>query len=81
MRSVYISLPNPETVQAFVNTLSELEGEFELINDLYILDARSLMGIFGLDLQKPIMLKIYNDTQHNCEQLGRFFARTNGKGE
>ena len=81
MRSVYISLPNPETVQAFVNTLSGLEGEFELINDMYILDARSLMGIFGLDLQKPIMLKIYNDTQYNCEQLQGFIVRESGKGE
>ena len=75
MRNVFISLPTPETVQAFVNTLAGMDGDFELITDKYILDARSLMGIFSLDLQKPIQLRIHNDTQRNCEQLERFMVK------
>ena len=81
MRSVYISLPSAETVQAFADTLAGMDGDFELINDIYILDARSLMGIFSLDLQKPIELRIYNDSRQNYEQLKRFIVRTGGKGE
>ena len=78
MSSVFISLPSPETVQEFVNTIAGMDGDFELLNDIYILDARSLMGIFSLDLQKPIKLRIYNDTRQNCEQLKRFIVA--GKG-
>ena len=74
MRSVYIRLPSPAIVQAFVDTLAGMEGDFELIDDIYILDARSLMGIFSLDLQKPIKLRIHNDTQTNCELLSRFLV-------
>ena len=79
MRSVYISLPSPAVVQAFVDTIAGMEGDFELIDDIYILDARSLMGIFSLDLQKPIKLRMHNDTQKNYELLSCFFAdRTDG---
>ena len=80
MSNVFISLPSTETVQEFVNTIAGMDGDFELINDIYILDARSLMGIFSLDLQKPIELRIYNDTHQNCEQLRRFIIRSDGKG-
>ena len=76
MSSVFISLPSPETVQEFVDTIAGMDGDFELINDIYVLDARSLMGIFSLDLQKPIKLRIYNDSSQNYERLRRFFVST-----
>ena len=78
MRSVFISLPSPETVKAFADTIADMDGDFELVNDIYILDARSLMGIFSLDLKKPIELRIYNDSRSNYEQLRRFFVRNGG---
>jgi phosphotransferase system HPr-like phosphotransfer protein len=74
MQSVYISLPSPETVQAFARRLSGLKGDFELISDGCILDARSLMGIFSLDLTKPVLLKIYSDTPDNLDALKSFAA-------
>jgi len=79
MRDVFIRLQSPETVQAFVNTVAGMNGNFDLISGMYILDARSLMGIFSLNLQKPIKLRIYNDTRQNCEQLRRFIVRNRVK--
>lgn len=76
MKNVYINLPTPERVQAFVEQLSGLEGDFELIAGKYILDARSLMGIFSLDLTKPIQLKIYDDSPVTLEALQPFFAQS-----
>lgn len=72
MQSVYVSLPSPDTVQSFVEVVTGLEGDFDLISGRYILDARSLMGIFSLDLTKPIELKVYNDTKQNMDALSKF---------
>lgn len=77
MQSVYVSLPNPEAVQAFVEQITMLDGEFELISGNYILDARSLMGIFSLDLTKPLQLRVYNDSPANMAALQRFEAHNN----
>lgn len=62
MRTVYVNLSTTERIQDFVGVLTELEGDFELISDGFILDGRSLMGIFGLDRTKPIQLNIHNKT-------------------
>lgn len=72
MVSVFISLPSAEVVKDFVSEVTKLDGDFDLISDRYILDARSLMGIFSLDLSKPIELKIYNDIPQNIDALKKF---------
>lgn len=69
MRTVEIRLPTVQQVQRFVNTLTALSGDFELISGQYVLDARSLMGIFGFDLSKPLTLKIYQDSAETLAAL------------
>lgn len=75
MKNVFINIPDTDTVKKFVNTLSDLDGEFELISGKHILDARSMMGIFSFDLSKPVELKIYNDTTENMTALDAFIAQ------
>ena len=74
MQEIHISLPTAERVQSFVEAITPLEGNFDLISGKYVLDARSLMGIFSLDLSQPILLKIYNDTKENMAALRPFAA-------
>lgn len=74
MRQVMVSLPNAQHIQAFVDALAPLEGDFELVSGRHILDARSLMGIFSLDLAHPIALKIYKDSPANLEAVRPFLA-------
>ncbi|MDL2214057.1 HPr family phosphocarrier protein [Clostridia bacterium OttesenSCG-928-O13] len=74
MSTVYVSLPTAEVVQEFVEQLSNLTGSFDLIAGSYILDARSLMGIFSLDLTKPIRLDMGEDTPQNRKAIQRFLA-------
>ncbi len=69
MKIVQIRLPSVKQVQQFVGTLTSLAGDFELISGQYVLDARSLMGIFGFDLSKPLNLKIYNDNPENLAAI------------
>ena len=72
MKEVHVFLPTVDKVQAFVKALVPLEGDFELLADHVVLDARSLMGIFSFDLSKPIRLKIYEDTQENLQAVQPF---------
>jgi len=74
MRIVYVSLPTPHDVQAFVGKISPLDGQFDLLANGYVLDAKSLMGIFGLDLTKPLKLRIEKDTKETMQAVKRFLV-------
>ena len=61
MKKVQISLNSIDKVKSFVNTISQYDFDFDLISGRYVIDAKSIMGIFSLDLSKPIDLPIYTD--------------------
>ena len=62
MKTVQISLNSIDKVKSLVNTISQYDYDFDLISGRYVIDAKSIMGIFSLDLSKPIDLTIYTDT-------------------
>ncbi len=72
MKEVLIRLSSTKQVQQFVKDLVPLQGDFELVSDQYVLDARSLMGIFGFDLTQPLHLKIYNDNPVNLTAIAPY---------
>lgn len=74
MTTIEIRLPNVQAVQSFVEAISPLNGDFELLHDGYILDARSLMGIFSLDLSQPLQLRVYNDEPKVLQTLQPYHA-------
>ena len=59
MKTVQISLNSIGKVKSFVNAITQFEYEFDLISGRYVIDAKSIMGIFSLDLSKPIDLNIH----------------------
>ena len=59
MKTVQISLNSIGKVKSFVNTISQFDYDFDLISGRYVIDAKSIMGIFSLDLSKPIDLNIH----------------------
>ena len=59
MKTVQISLNSIDKVKSFVNAITQYEYDFDLISDRYVIDAKSIMGIFSLDLSKPIDLAIH----------------------
>ena len=61
MKTVQISLNSIDKVKAFVNEISKFENEFYLVSGRYMIDAKSLMGIFSLDLAGPISLNIHDE--------------------
>lgn len=61
MKTVKISLNSIEKVKSFVNDITRYDAEFDLISGRYVIDAKSIMGIFSLDISQPIDLNIHCD--------------------
>lgn len=59
--SMTISLPTMEHVEQFIDTIGRFPFEMSLSNGKYIVDARSIMGIFSLDLRQPLVLTVEAD--------------------
>ena len=58
MKTINIMLNSIDKVKAFVNTLSKFDSDFDLISGRYVIDAKSIMGIFSLDLSKDLDCEI-----------------------
>ena len=61
MKSVTIQLSTINDVKTFVNTVSKYDFDVDLISGRYAIDAKSIMGIFSLDITKPITLNAHTD--------------------
>ena len=66
MKSIPIKLSFAEEVKAFVNVVSRYPYDMDLRAGRHVVDAKSILGIFSLDLSKPITLEIYAD---ECNDL------------
>ena len=61
MKSVRISLQMASQVKKFVSIVQNYSFEIDLRSDRYVVDAKSILGIFSLDLSKAIELSIHTD--------------------
>ena len=66
VKSLKVSLSMAESVKNFVNVVSKYPYDVDLRSGRFVIDAKSLLGIFSLDLSKPIVLEIYSD---KCDDL------------
>lgn len=55
-----------ETVKKFVSAANSCAFDVDLISGRYVIDAKSIMGIFSLDLDNPMTLHIHSD---DCEEF------------
>lgn len=62
MKTVQISLNSIDKVKSFVNEITKYDNDFDLVSGRYVIDAKSIIGIFSLDLSKPIDLNIHADS-------------------
>lgn len=61
MKSMTVLLSTINDVKEFVNIVSQYEFDVDLVSGRYAVDAKSIMGIFSLDLSKPIDVNIHSD--------------------
>ena len=59
MKTVQISLNSIDKVKSFVNDITKFDYDFDLVSGRYVIDAKSIMGIFSMDLYTPIDLNIH----------------------
>ena len=67
MKTVQISLNSIEKVKSFVNNISKFDNDFDLVSGRYVIDAKSIMGIFSLDLSKSIDLNVH--AEDNIDEI------------
>ena len=61
MHSFYVTLSSINDVKNFVSAVSKYDFDVDLTSGRYVVDAKSIMGIFSLDLSKPIKVEVHND--------------------
>ena len=61
MNTAKISLNSIDKVKKFVTEISKFDCDFDLVSGRYVIDAKSIMGIFSLDLSKSITLNIHSE--------------------
>lgn len=71
-----ISLAAINDVKDFVNMVMKYDFDVDLVSGRYAVDAKSIMGIFSLDLSKPIELKAHTDDPGDFEKdLARYIVK------
>ena len=63
MKTVTINLGSIDKVKSFVNDITKFDSDFDLVSGRYVIDAKSIMGIFSLDLSKPLILNADTDDE------------------
>lgn len=71
MKSIQILLEMASQVKKFVNIVQSYSFEIDLRSDRYVVDAKSVLGIFSLDLSKPVNVEIYAEDEEfdKCAEL------------
>ena len=59
MKTFYILLSSISDVKQFVNHATMQSFDIDIISGRYIIDAKSIMGIFSIDLSKPIRVDVH----------------------
>lgn len=65
-----------DEVKDFVNIVNEFDFDVDLVSGRYVVDAKSLMGIFSLQLAKPVSMRVFaEDTQELEQKLEKFIVK------
>ena len=68
MKSIPIKLSFAEEVKTFVNIVNRYPFDMDLRAGRHVVDAKSILGIFSLDLSRPISLEVYADDREDLEK-------------
>ncbi|MGN0620952.1 MAG: HPr family phosphocarrier protein [Porcipelethomonas sp.] len=75
MKNYMILLSSVNDVKNFVNTVMNYDFDLDLMSGRYAVDAKSIMGIFSLDISQPIKLVAHTDETEQLEKdLAKYFV-------
>ncbi len=73
MKSFKVMLSSIVDVKTFVDIVNEFDFDVDLVSGRYVVDAKSLMGIFSLDLARPVTMRVYTEDTAQIEQKLEMF--------
>ena len=74
MRKVYVKLNNTEQVKNFVSVIDRVEANFELGSGRRIVDPKSILSVYTLDLSQPQELRCDSEDETVLEKLAPFLS-------
>ena len=74
MQQVYVKFNNVEQVRNFINIIDRIDTNFDLGTGNRVVDAKSVIGVFGLDLTRPQMLRYDSDDHRILEKISPFLV-------
>ena len=72
MEILFVKLSNTEDVKEFVDIIKEFEGDFDLAEGRYVIDAKSIMGVLSMNLSSKLQLIIHQPTPELLERIKKF---------
>ena len=61
MHTITIKLNSIDKVKEFVRIITNFDNDFDVRSGRYTVDGKSILGIFSLDLARPLELDIYGE--------------------
>ena len=71
-KSMSIQFKDYETVERFSKDIANMKGEFDLVSGRKVVDAKSFLGIFSLDLSAPLTLNAVTDAAQALSVFQRY---------
>lgn len=76
MKTFDLLLGSINDVKDFVNIVSKYDFDVDLTSGRYVVDAKSIMGIFSLDLSKPIKVEVHSENADEfIAELDKFIVK------
>lgn len=72
---VWVNLGSIETIKDFVSIVAHFNGDAELKSGKYVVDAKSIMGIFSLDLSKKLLLELEDPTEEEMKSIDKYIVK------
>ncbi|HIR56574.1 MAG TPA: HPr family phosphocarrier protein [Candidatus Gallacutalibacter pullicola] len=77
MYTTTIMLSSIEAVKKFVTLTNRYDFPINLTTDKYKIDAKSIMGVFSLDLSKPVTIQVESDDPQDFLEKVKSFSAEN----
>lgn len=68
-KKIKIELKNPERIKDFIKTVEKYKSDVDIITDRVTIDAKSIIGIFALDLKNDIYVRIISNDIAECRKF------------
>lgn len=73
MKVVTIKLTQVSQVRHFVNAMSQYPFDIDLVSGRYTVDAKSLLGIYSLDLSQPLQVVLHSENTAEAEEVLKIY--------